>query len=183
MPLLKFVHNLPSSCAQEEKDKALTLSLHAQFGGDLLQRELLFAHFTSSGFVVNKSHTKGLFVMHNIYNTFSLPGGHCDGEGDFLAVATREIAEETGLKNISLLREAPIAFDVLPVKSHIKHGAFVSAHLHLSPVFLFEACEDAPLSVCPQENSQVCWLPLDGIQSYNMEPYMKTVYEKIIARL
>ena len=36
-------------------------------------------------------------VYHNIYDSWSWLGGHADGETDLLAVALREVKEETGL--------------------------------------------------------------------------------------
>ena len=83
---------------QETRDRALLLQYLAQ--PDIFTRQNETAHFTASAWVVNRSRSRVLMVYHNIYNSWSWTGGHADGERDLLAVALREVAEETGLKTL-----------------------------------------------------------------------------------
>ena len=64
---------------------------------DVLTRDNIFGHFSASAFVVNEDLSKTLLVKHNILGGYIFPGGHADGEFDFLSVAKREALEETGL--------------------------------------------------------------------------------------
>ena len=89
---------------QEEKDKQFMLNAINDFD-DVLTRENEYMHFTSSAFVVNKKRDKVLMIYHNIYDSWGWTGGHVDGQTNFLAVAKREVEEETGLKNIKVLKK------------------------------------------------------------------------------
>ncbi|AET70383.1 NTP pyrophosphohydrolase [Desulfosporosinus orientis DSM 765] len=167
---------------QEKNDQAIILRCLEVFE-DVLTRSNKIAHFTSSAFVVNKSRDKVLVVHHNIYNSWSWTGGHADGETDLLAVAIKELKEETGVEKICLVTPGIFSLDILPVLGHIKRGEYVSPHLHLSAAFLFEADENEPLTVKEDENSGVQWIPLLKLTAYSNEPHMHKVYEKLITKI
>ena len=122
---------------QEARDRAHMLlaidALHAP-----LTRENPFAHFTASCWIVNPARDRVLMAWHNIYRTWAWTGGHADGEADLLSVALREAREETGVDAIRPLRGDIYSLEILPVNSHVKRGAFVSAHLHLNATYLLE---------------------------------------------
>lgn len=167
---------------QEKKDQEIILYCLNVFD-DVLTRNNKVAHFTSSAFVVNKAKDKVLMIHHNIYNSWSWIGGHADGEGDLLAVALRELTEETGVRNAHPLSLDIVSLDVLTVLGHTKRGNYVSPHLHLSVAFLIEADDQDLLSVKEDENSGVQWIPLDQIIIYSTEPHMHKVYEKLTLKL
>ena len=154
---------------QEESDKEYILKFIDTFD-DVLTRKNIFGHFCSSAFVVNKNRSKVLMIYHNIYNSWAWPGGHADGESDLLGVAMREVMEET-------------AIDVLPVKSHIKRGKFVSSHIHLNATYIFEADENEKLLIKEDENSGVNWIDIDKMVSSSSEDHMKKVYAKLVDKL
>jgi len=166
---------------QESKDKELILHGMRQFE-DILNRNNKIMHMTCSAFVVNKKRDKVLMVYHNIYDSWSWLGGHADGEADLNAVALREAKEETGVIHISSIMEDVFSLDVLPVLGHVRRGEYVSAHLHLSVTYLFEADEEDELMVKPDENSAVQWIPIDQVNEYSKEPHMKKIYAKLIKR-
>lgn len=167
---------------QEEKDKSIILNCIEVFE-DVLTRNNKIAHFTSSAFVLNKARDKVLVVHHNIYNSWSWTGGHADGEKDLLAVAIKELREETGVININLMTTGIFSLDILPVLGHIKRGEYVSPHLHLSVAFLIEADENDPLIVKEDENSGVRWILLEELIAYSNEPHMHKVYGKFISKI
>ncbi|MBB6217186.1 8-oxo-dGTP pyrophosphatase MutT (NUDIX family) [Anaerosolibacter carboniphilus] len=167
---------------QEEKDKAIILDCIKQFD-NILTRENKIAHITSSGFIVNKMRDSVLMIHHNIYNAWAWTGGHADGEMDLLAVAIREAQEETGVKNIHPVATEIISLDILPVLGHVKRGAYVSSHLHLSVAYLVEADEEESLIVKIDENSGVKWIPIAEIDTYTNEPHMQKVYKKIVSKM
>lgn len=164
---------------QEEADKKSILSILEKFPSDILSRENRLVHMTSSAFIINEAKDKVLFVFHKIYRSWSWPGGHSDGETDLLATALREAREETGLSAITPLQQSMFSLDLLPVAAHTKKGQFVSSHLHIAPAYLFTASESAPLQICPEENSDVQWLPLSHLEEYCSELHMLPVYKKI----
>ena len=151
--------------------------------GDILTRNNEFCHLTSSAFIVNKQRTKVLCIYHNIFNCWSWPGGHADGDDDMLYVAKKETREETSLKDFKLLNEMPISVEILPVRSHMKSGKYVPAHQHLSITYLFEADENATIHILEDENSDIGWLTFDELINSSTEPHMIPAYKKIIEKI
>ena len=80
---------------QEEKDKVLILDFLDR-NPDAFLRSNRLAHMTASAWIVNPARSKVLMVYHRLYDSWSWTGGHADGETDLLAVALREVREETG---------------------------------------------------------------------------------------
>lgn len=148
----------------------------------MLTRENEIVHFTCSGFVLNESRDKVLMVYHNIYNSWAWPGGHADGESDFLEVAKREVREETGVENVKTIENDIFALDVLACFGHVKRGKYVSSHLHISVAYLLEATEEESLSIKADENSNVGWLYLDTFLDSVAEEHMKPIYTKIVEK-
>lgn len=167
---------------QEIEDKAAILNYINMFD-DILKRENEMMHITSSGIVINKNKDKMLMVHHNIFNAWSLPGGHADGEEDLLGVAMSEVREETGLKDINPITEKIFALDILPVYSHFRKEKFVKSHLHLSVLYIFEADEKEQVIIKPDENSDVKWIPFTEIDIYSNELHMKKIYNKVIFKI
>ncbi len=166
---------------QEEADKAYFIDCEQK--EQILTRENLRGHLTSSYFVINKDRTKVLCIFHNIYNSWSWGGGHADGDDDMLYVAKKELVEETSLKSFKLLLTSPISIESLPVAGHVKRGKYVPAHIHLNVTYLFEADESEQLKIKPDENSGVAWLTFDELIEKSTEPYMIVVYKKIIEKI
>lgn len=168
---------------QEEKDKEIMLRSFEDFD-DVLKRDNEYLHFTSSAVVVNKNRDKVLMIYHNIYNSWGWVGGHADGEEDLLAVALREVNEETSVSNIKVLGDGKImAIDTLPVAGHVKRGKYVNAHIHMSVAYIFEADENEQIKIKPDENSNVKWQDIDKMVELSTEPHMKPVYKKMIDKV
>ncbi|VEI06308.1 NUDIX hydrolase [Kurthia zopfii] len=166
---------------QEEKDLQAFQYAFTYFK-DVLTRENPIAHMTVSAFVVNEARTHTLMVYHNIYDSWAWTGGHADGEDDFLAVALREVKEETGIQ-ARPVSEQPISIEQLTVLGHMKKGAYVSEHLHMNVTYLVEADDQLPLTICEDENSDVAWLPIAQLHEKCKELHMIPIYDKIINRL
>ena len=144
---------------QEATDRKVILQCMEDYD-DVLTRENLLAHFTASCWIVNKERTKVLMAYHNIMDSWAWTGGHADGEADLLAVALKEVREETGLKNIQPVSKEFYSIEVLPVQPHYKRGKFVNAHVHLNVSYLIEADETEKIRVKEDENSAVRWMDL-----------------------
>ena len=104
---------------QEAKDKELILGAISNFN-NLLTRENVVMHITSSGYVINKNRDKVLMIYHKIYNSWAWTGGHADGDSDLLYVAIKEAKEETGIKNVVPVINDIFSLDVITVNGHIK---------------------------------------------------------------
>ena len=164
--LFESIKNYAPYNEQEKKDKEVIIYCTEVFE-DVLTKNNEVAHITSSAFAVNRAKDKVLMIHHNIYNSWSWIGGHADGEEDLLAVAMKELKEETGVKNIHPVSSDIFSLDVLTVLGHTKRGNYVSPHLHLSVAYLIEADENDLLMVKEDENSGVKWIHIDEINVYS----------------
>ncbi|MBQ2764006.1 MAG: NUDIX hydrolase [Firmicutes bacterium] len=169
-------------CEQERADKETILG-YIDGGEELLTRENKLMHFTSSCWVMNPERTKALMVHHNIYNAWSWMGGHADGCADLLAVAKKELAEESGVTVARLISEIPITLEMIGVQSHEKKGKYIAPHIHLNVTYLFEVEENVPLRIKEDENSGVMWRSVDDIRADRTEPHMNKLYNKLLDRL
>lgn len=180
--LYQQIRNFSPWNAQEEQDQKVMLSYIKTFD-DILQRENLFAHMCSSPWIINQDATRVLMVYHHIYDSWSWCGGHCDGDADLQRVAMREGQEETGIRGLKLVHPDILALDILPVPPHQKHGAFVSAHVHLNATFLYQADDTLPLRIKADENSAVKWIPIEDIANEVREKDMCVVYDKLLKKM
>ncbi|WP_276854870.1 NUDIX hydrolase [Enterocloster lavalensis] len=168
---------------QEERDREVLLRLLSG-AEDVYSRENLKAHMTASAWVVNEARDKVLMAYHNIYHSWSWLGGHADGERDLLAVALREVGEESGVIHVRPLSEEIFSLEILTVDGHEKRGKYVPSHLHLNLTYLLEAREGDALSLKADENSGVAWFGLEEAVKASTEPWFKErVYGKLNEKL
>lgn len=181
MNLKEKIENYIPFDEQEEKDKRQFLKFINTLG-DVLTRENIFGHFSSSAFVVNKERTKMLVVYHIINDGWIYPGGHADGETDLLSVAVREVEEETGL-NAKVLDDSIFSIQSLPVKGHIKKGKYVSAHLHFDVVYIMEADDTMPLTYRDDESKGVKWISFESADDETMCDFIRPIHKKLVKKL
>lgn len=183
MSLLNAIKKYEPLNEQEERDKTVMLDFIAN-NPNYLFRENQVAHLTTSIWTVNKEHTKTLMVYHNIYDSWSWIGGHADGEEDLSQVALRELEEETGVKNATLINEDIFSLEIITVDGHMKKGVYVPSHLHLNATYLAEADEKENLVVNENENQAVKWWTFEEAIKVSTEPWMvERVYKKLIERV
>ena len=182
MSLFQEIKNYVPLNEQEERDKEVMLK-YILNNSDCLERKNLIAHFTTSIWTVNRERTKTLMVYHNIYQSWSWIGGHADGVEDLCSVAMRELREETGVSNASLVSRDIFRLETLTVDGHIKKGAYVPSHLHLNVTYLAEADEGEKLIVNEEENQAVKWWTFDEALKASTEPwFVEHIYKKLIER-
>lgn len=181
MDIKKQIEDFIPFNEQEKVDKEYFLKFIDTFD-DVLTRDNLFGHFSASAFVVNKARTKMLVVYHNILDGWIYPGGHADGECDFLSVALREVEEETGLK-AKILDKNIFGIQSGPVETHIKRGKLVPAHIHYDVIYLMEADENLPLVYREDESKGIKWIDFKDADSDTMVHWVKPVHRKLIEKL
>ena len=180
MVIIEEIKNYVPGCEQEEKDKALMLKFLAE-NGDAFSRENTLAHMTASAWVLSPDRTKVVMCYHNIYKSWSWTGGHADGDTDLLAVAMREVEEETGLKTHPV-ENGIFSLESLTVDGHIKKGVYVSSHLHFNVTYLLQA-ESEDLRRKADENSDVKWFTPTEALAASTEPWMvERIYRKLAQR-
>lgn len=182
MDLYQDIRNYHPGNEQEECDREQMLQYMAH-NSNYLDRTDQIAHFSASIWTINKEHTKTLMVYHNIYNSWSWIGGHADGETDLCAVAMRELQEETGVANASLVSKEIFSLETMTVNGHIKRGVYVPCHLHFNVTYLAEADEKEELIVNRDENQAVKWWSFEEALRVPKEPWMvEHIYKKLIEK-
>lgn len=183
MELLHQIEQYQPFNEQEVHDKEVILQcLREQ--EDIFTRENRMAHMTASAWVVNRERTRVLMAYHNIYDSWSWLGGHADGEADLLAVALREVREESGISQVHPVSDEIFSLEVLTVDGHVKRGTYVSSHLHLNVTYLLEASEEECLHKKPDENSDVAWFGLQEAVEASSEPWFRErIYSKLNEKL
>ena len=168
---------------QEERDKNTILNL-LKTQPDIFERSNMIAHMTASAWVVNKDRSKILLAYHNIYDSWAWLGGHADGEKDLLKVALKEVAEESGVKNIKPVSEDILSVEILTVDGHEKKGVYVPSHLHLNVTYLIEADDTEQPHICVGENSNVAWFDKDkAVEMSNEKWFKERIYSKLMKKL
>lgn len=174
------IKNYKPGDEQEQQDQAVMLQYIEQFD-NILERKNVFAHFTASPWIINQDCSKVLLIYHRIFDSWGWCGGHCDGDPDFQAVALREGQEETGLSSIRIAAPDILALDVIPVISHVRKGAFVTAHVHLNVTYLCTADDREPLHHKEDETRGAMWVKPEEVTGL-VSPWdrvMIPVYEKL----
>jgi ADP-ribose pyrophosphatase YjhB (NUDIX family) len=69
------------------------------------------------------------------------------------------------------------------VLGHFRKGQYVSPHLHISIAYLIQADENEQVTIKPDENSAVKWIPISEIDMHSSESHMKKVYNKIKCKI
>ena len=168
---------------QEERDRAEILR-RLRSGEELYGRDNASAHLTASAWVVSPDRTQVLMAYHNLYDSWSWLGGHADGDRDLLAVALREVREESGLAEVRPVSPAIYSVEILTVDGHEKRGAYVSSHLHLNVTYLLEADPALPVRKKEDENRAVAWFGREAAVAASSEPWFRErIYRKLNDKL
>jgi 8-oxo-dGTP pyrophosphatase MutT (NUDIX family) len=123
------------------------------------ERTLANGHMTGSAWVVDSERRHALLTHHKKLNRWLQMGGHADGSPDLLAVALREVAEESGQQRVRVLSRTPFDVDV----HLIPERGTEAAHYHYDVRFLMEADRNEPL-VVSEESHALAWVPLQDLK-------------------
>lgn len=183
MELLEQIRAFQPWNPQEEQDRAELLRRLGS-GEALYTRDNASAHLTASAWVVSPDRRQVLMAYHNLYGSWAWLGGHADGDRDLLAVALREVREESGLTEVRPVSEDLYSLEILTVDGHEKHGRYVSSHLHLNVTYLLEADPSAAIRPKPDENSRVGWFSSADAVAASSEPWFRErIYTKLNDKL
>ena len=181
MSILEDIRAFVPGCEQEQRDREAMLRFLAVHE-DAFLRTNLTAHMTASAWVLSRDRRRVVMVYHNLYHSWSWTGGHADGDRDLLAVAMREVTEETGLRRLTPVVEGIFSLECLTVEGHEKRGQYVPSHIHMNVTYLL-AAEDDALREEPDENSGVAWFTPEEALAASTEPWMvQRVYRKLADR-
>ena len=180
--LIKQIENYIPFNEQEIRDKAQILAF-LRSGAELITRDNPVAHLTASAWVVSPDRKQVIMVYHNLYKSWSWMGGHADGDWDLLRVAKKEVMEECGLQELTVVSPEIFSLEVLCVDGHVKKGQYLSSHLHLNVTYLFEADPAQMLHIKPDENSGVAWVAVEDVaQKTNEAWFREHIYSKLMEK-
>jgi len=142
-------------------------------------RTIAEGHFTGSGLVMSEDGSQVLLLRHAKLHRWLQPGGHGEaGEKLGENVASREVAEETGLAP-RLHATAPRPFDVdihtIPARK------LDPAHKHLDLRYLFVAHPSEPLSIEGSEDDvtpSLRWFDVTEALAMDLDPGLKRMIVK-----
>lgn len=181
MSISEIVNYVPKTPEEEEvKNKILALT---KTEDKLFSRENEDCHFTTATLILSQDKEEVLLIHHKLFNSWTWPGGHNDGEEDFKKVALKEAQEETGLHDFQFLSPEIQSLDIFPVAAHEKAGKQIKAHDHLNVAYILIADEKSQLKVNEEETNGVRWWPLADLLTISNEPIMAPVYHKLLQQL
>lgn len=152
----------------EETARHVGLASQLSAGDDVLVRSNMTGHVTCSAIVLNRSGTKVLLIHHKVLDKWLQPGGHYEAPGSLWASALREVAEETGARDIEPHRWTkfngglPIDVDTHPIPANPKKNE--GAHWHHDFRFLVVGNEAEPLLAQAEEVHSARWAPLSALR-------------------
>ncbi|MEN0109455.1 MAG: NUDIX hydrolase [Planctomycetota bacterium] len=172
----------------DESETAARIGRLVTGHADCFQRGCRPGHLTASAWVVSADGARHLLLRHRKLGKWLQPGGHADGDTDLLAVARREVTEETGLSGLEPIVSAsgllPLDLDVHQIPARIDaNGAEIDdAHEHHDVRFLFRATGEDRLTA-NHESDGLAWLEPDGVQARTDEESVLRLMRKAMTRL
>lgn len=122
---------------------------------DALERASSPGHLTASALVLDHAGERALLTLHAKLGRWLQLGGHCDGDGNLVAVALREAREESGIEDLAI-DPRPLDVDVHAIPA--REGE--PQHLHLDVRFVVRA----PRGAAPRASSEsraLAWFGYD----------------------
>lgn len=120
-------------------------------------RETRAGHFTGSAWLVSADGERVLLMLHRKLGRWLQLGGHADGEADLAAVALREAEEESGLRDLEVLR------GIFDLDRHlIPARGDEPAHWHYDVRYVVRARGDEAFTV-NEESLALAWRPVSDI--------------------
>jgi 8-oxo-dGTP pyrophosphatase MutT (NUDIX family) len=166
-PRSQILEILDAALLFDDRDRAeakrIIAFVHAN--PDCLERSNLAGHLTASAFVVDRERRHLLLIHHKALGRWLQPGGHADGDPNLLAVARREVREETGLDQLHPITTRPFDLDI----HSIPERKGVPEHLHYDVRFLFEADGGSVLQGDEREVHGARWVPLSDHSDLNLD--------------
>lgn len=143
---------------------------------DCFKRENLAQHFCGSAAIIDPAGTSMLLIHHAKLDRWLQPGGHCDGDPDPLAVAAKEIVEETGVTSAAPVSERPFDIDIHVIPEH----KGVPRHEHYDIVYLFTADPSETTARSESETKDIGWFDLETVVRMG-DPRLARLARKVIA--
>lgn len=170
--LLEKLHAYAPSDPEEQSYKNRMISFIQQHE-NCFERSLDEGHITGSAWLLNKDKTKALLLHHTKLDMWLQLGGHCDGDPNVLAVAIKEIQEESGIQNISALDENIFDIDIHLIPANSKN----KAHYHYDVRFLLHVTSDESVTQ-NRESKALQWIGKSSGELPTANPSVVRMFNK-----
>ena len=141
----------------QDLERARILRFLAEHPLDAHLRSCAQGHLTASALLLDADERQALLTHHRKLDRWLQLGGHADGDANLLAVAVREVREESGIEDLEVLPR-PIDVDVhlIPERPARPGRPAEPAHLHLDVRFLLRAPRGAQ-AIVSEESHELGW--------------------------
>ena len=141
------------------------------------ERSCSCGHITGSAWLVDPTQRKVLLTHHAKLNAWFQLGGHSDGEAHTLEVACAEAREESGLSDITILKNAIFDIDIhrIPARKTERE------HYHYDVRFALQAVGSTSF-VVSDESHDLAWVAIDKIGQYSNEESLMRMAQKWSSR-
>ena len=132
--------------------------------------------YSAGGIVVNPS--RQILVVNQNHNSWSLPKGHLDEGEDALTAAKREIYEESGIKDLTLLEKLG-SYERHKIGLH---GGDDASELKRITFFLFRTSQ-TKLSPLDPSNPEARWVEPQKVASLLTHPKDKQFFQSVLDKI
>ena len=168
---------------QEKSACDTTIAWIKKYGNSIFDNRNFEWHFTASMLITNICRTKVLLMLHKKFQRWQQFGWHCEWDTDTLAVAIRELHEESGIIeepeifSYSGKGELPI-FDV-DIHEIPADAKWRPEHRHYDVRFLGIISDTVSLDRQIAEVDDIRWFDIEWIEKYIEEENLLRMIEKI----
>lgn len=148
-----------------------------EHGPVALTRQCLPGHLTASCLLWDAAGERVLLHHHRKLGLWLQFGGHCDGDGDVRAVATRETHEESGIEP-AWITPRPVDYDVHTIPERPAKGDRPAEpeHLHLDVRYVAVAPPGAR-EVISEESLALAWLSPDEARERGLDESLERMLD------
>ncbi len=172
----KNILNLLQEYLVQHKDEENITKRFIKFveeNSECFNRTLLKGHLTGSAWLLNKNRTHVLLTHHKKLNKWLQLGGHADGDSDILNVAIKEVEEESGLTDLTMISNGIFDLDahLIPARKDEPE------HYHYDVRFAFVTNGNENYIVS-NESFDLQWIKLDDITKKTSEKSILRMLDK-----
>jgi 8-oxo-dGTP pyrophosphatase MutT (NUDIX family) len=164
----------PADAIEAEHHRAVVALLH--FGAAAFSRDHFTpGHITASCFIVDPASQRILLHHHRRLDRWLQMGGHVEPDESTIDAALREGTEESGLRDLELLRDGVIDLDVHDIPA----GRGEPEHVHFDVRYVAQTSRPHAIIVDRAESNELTWMALERAAAMMNEEGSRRVIMKI----